>query len=144
VLQILPDLTLAIQIVLFLFFIWIMNVLLFRPTLKVLEEREQRIDGARSRAAQLEAGVEGAIERHTARVREARGAGEKGRAQLVQEALVEEERIASEGRAQAAETSARIRETIGREAASARVELEAQARQFASLITEQILGRKIA
>ena len=36
-LQILPDLTLAIQIILFLFFIWIMNVILFRPTLKVLE-----------------------------------------------------------------------------------------------------------
>jgi F-type H+-transporting ATPase subunit b len=144
VLQILPDLTLAIQIILFLLFIWIMNALLFKPTLKVLEERERRIDGARARAAQLEAGAEEAIARYAARVREARSEGEKARAALMQGALEEEERVASEGRGRAAETSARIRETIAREAAGAREDLERQARQFATLIAEQVLGRKVA
>jgi len=144
VLQILPDLTLAIQIVLFLIFIWVMNALLFRPTLQVLDQRKERIDGARERAGELETRIEEAVARHTARVREARSLGERERARLVQEAAAAEERIAGEGRERAAQATAQIRGAIVRDADAARAELEGRSREFAALIAEQVLGRRLA
>jgi F-type H+-transporting ATPase subunit b len=144
VLQILPDLTLAIQIVLFLLFIWVMNALLFRPTLQVLEDRQERIEWSRKRASELQARIEEAVAKYSGQVREARMNGERERARLVQEASVEEERVASEGRDRAARTTAEIRDRIAREAEVARGELEGRAREFGALIAEQVLGRRVA
>jgi F-type H+-transporting ATPase subunit b len=144
VLQILPDLTLVVQIVLFLIFMWVMNRLLFRPTLRVLEERDRQIQGARGKAADLETRVEAAIARYNESIREARVAGENERARFVREAMAEEERIANEGRAKAAEAMTRIQESIAQEAVTARAELKSRGREFAALITEQVLGRRIA
>ncbi len=143
-LQILPDLTLLLQIGLFLIFMWVMNRMLFRPTLRVLEERDRQIQGARRKAADLEARVEAAMSRYSASIREARVAGEEERVRFVREAIVEEERIANEGRAKAAETMTRIQVSIAREATAARTELESRAREFAALIAEQVLGRRVA
>lgn len=143
-LQILPDLTLVIQIGLFLLFIWVMNALLFRPTLRVIEDRQERIEGARKRAGELQERIEETVAKHTARIRDARMNGERERARLVQEATAEEERIASEGRERAARSTAEIRETIARDAGVARGELEGRAREFAALIAEQVLGRRVA
>ncbi len=143
-LQILPDLTLVIQIGLFLLFIWVMNALLFRPTLRVIEDRQERIEGARLRAGELQERIEETVAKHAAQIRDARMNGERERARLVQEATAEEERIASEGRERAARSTAEIREAIARDAGVARGELEGRAREFAALIAEQVLGRRVA
>ncbi len=143
-LQIVPDLTLPVLIVLFLIFIWVMNALLFRPTLQVLEERQERIEGSRKRAGELQGRIEDALAKQAAQVREARVNGERERARLLQEASAEEERIAAEGRDRAARTIEEIREAIAREAREARSELEGRALDFATLIAEQVLGRRVA
>ncbi|OGP83837.1 MAG: hypothetical protein A2Y95_10850 [Deltaproteobacteria bacterium RBG_13_65_10] len=143
-LQILPDLTLALQIGLFLIFMWIMNRMLFRPTLRVLEERERQIQGARGKAEDLQARVEAAMSRYGESIREARMTGEVERMRFVREAMGEEERIANEGRARAVETMKRIQENVAREAGIARTELDAKAREFAALIAEQVLGRSVS
>ncbi len=143
-LQILPDLTLLIQIALFLAFIWVMNRLLFRPALEVLEERDRQITGSREKANDLEARVSEAIASYEARLREARAEGERERVQLAQEAAQEEARIAAEGRTQAAQATEKIRAEIVRETTVASGELEGQAREFAALIAERALGRRVA
>lgn len=143
-LQILPDLTLLIQIGLFLVFIWVMNRLLFRPALGVLEERDQQIAGSREKAAELEARVAEAIASYEARIRETRAEAERERVRLTQEAAQEEARIAAEGREQASQATEKIRAAIASETSIARRELEGQARGFAALIAERTLGRRVA
>ncbi len=142
-LQILPDLTLLVQIVLFLCFMWAMNALLFRPARRVLEARDEEIAGGREKASALEARVEEAVEHYGRRIHEARALGERERARFLQEAAAEEARIAAEGRALAAEATARIEEELRREAASARGDLEGRAREFSALIAERVLGRRV-
>jgi len=144
VLQILPDLTLLIQVVLFLAFIWVMNRLLFRPAIVVLEERDRQIAGGREKAAALEARIAEAIASYEARLRQARAEAERERAVLLQEAAQEEARIAAEGRARAAEATEKIRAAIVEATGVARGELEGQARDFAALIAERALGRRVA
>lgn len=143
-LEIRPDLTLLIQILLFLIFMWTLNRLLFRPTLRVLEERDRQIAGGRREAADLEARISEAVSTYEGSIREARAQGEKGRARFVQEASVEEARIAREGRARAAEATEKIRTEISRETEKARSELEGRVREFADLIAERVLGRRVA
>ena len=142
-LQILPDLTLLIQIVLFLVFIGVMNRLLFRPALAVLEERDRQIAGSRDTAAELETRVSEAIASYEVRLREARSEGERERTRLTQEAAQEEARIGAEGRAQAAQATEKIRAAIARETQVASGELEGQVRQFAAMIAERALGRRV-
>ena len=143
-LQILPDLTLLIQIVIFLILVWAMNVLLFRPALGVLDERERQIEGSRQEAADLETRVSEGIDTYEERIREARARAEKERARLVQEAAAEESRIASEGRTRAAKATEKLRAEIARETTEAKSELESRVAEFAGLIAERALGRRVA
>jgi F-type H+-transporting ATPase subunit b len=143
VLQLVPDLTLLIQIVLFIAFIWAMNTLLFQPALRVLDERDKQIAGGKEKARALETRVEEAMARYATEIREARATGEQERHRLIQEAATEEGRNANAGRASAAEATTRIKESIARESAIAESELERRAREFAALIAERALGRRV-
>jgi len=144
VLEIRPDLTLLIQVVLFLIFMWTLNRTLFKPALRVLEERDRQIAGGRREAADLDARISETISTYEGSIREARAQGEKRRARLVQEASAEEARIAAAGRTRAAEATEKIRTEISRETREARVELEGRVTEFADLIAERALGRRVA
>ena len=143
-LEIRPDLTLLIQVVLFLIFMWTLNRTLFKPALRVLEERDRQIAGGRREAADLDARISETISTYEGSIREARAQGEKRRARLVQEASAEEARIAAAGRTRAAEATEKIRTEISRETREARVELEGRVTEFADLIAERALGRRVA
>lgn len=143
-LEIRPDLTLLIQVALFLIFMWTLNRTLFKPALRVLEERDRQIAGGRREAADLDARISETISTYEGSIREARAQGEKRRARLVQEASAEEARIAAAGRTRAAEATEKIRTEISRETREARVELEGRVTEFADLIAERALGRRVA
>ncbi len=143
-LEILPDLTLLIQIAIFLIFMWALNRLLFRPAVRVLEERDRQIAGGRREAADLDARISEVMSTYERGIREARAEGEKARAGLAQEGAAEEARIAAAGRAHAAEATEKIRREISRETKEARSELEGRVREFADLIAERALGRRVA
>ena len=143
-LEIRPDLTLLIQIGLFLIFMWTLNRTLFKPALRVLEERDHRIAGGRREAADLDARISETMSTYESSIREARAQGEKMRARFVQEASAEEARIAAAGRTRAAEATEKIRAEISRETRDARSELEGRVAEFADLIAERALGRRVA
>src|SRR5690606_37870075 len=72
--------------VLFIVLVPLLNALLFRPLLRVLEERSQRIEGARARAAQLSARAAELVAKHEEAVRQVREVAQRERAQAVEEA----------------------------------------------------------
>jgi hypothetical protein len=73
-LSIFPDgVHLAILIVAFLGLVFPVNALLVRPLLRTLEERAQRIEGARDRAAELSRQADESLARHRSAIEAAGG-----------------------------------------------------------------------
>jgi F-type H+-transporting ATPase subunit b len=137
------DGSLFIQMVNFLFLIWIMNVILYKPIRNVLVRRKEKMGGLELNIATA---VNDAKEKEKAFVngiKEARSRGMKKKDEMIQEAAQEEKRIVEEINQKAQANMMEIREKISREAESVQASLQKEIDSFAHAIGEKILGRAI-
>jgi F-type H+-transporting ATPase subunit b len=144
-LQIVPDpVRLLLLLGLFLVLIPILNGLVFRPLLGVLEERERRIEGARSQASALAGQAGELVERHDGAVRSVREAANAERAATVEEARRAHQRALAEARAHAEQQMAGTRGEVAAAVEAARSSLRREAEPLAREAAERLLGRKLA
>ncbi len=73
--------TLLIQLLNFLLLMFLLNRILFRPMLKVLEERRARTEGRRKQAAQLDVDAQAIWDDYQKRVHAAKAEADRDRAQ---------------------------------------------------------------
>jgi F-type H+-transporting ATPase subunit b len=144
-LEIIPDPTKLIALLLlFVILVPVLNNLLFKPLLAVLDEREQRIDGARTRATELAQQAAALVARHDEAIRQARETAQAERARVVEAARSSHQSAIGEARSGAESEIAAARSEIERAAASVRASLGAEAEPLARDIAARLLGRSAA
>jgi len=130
-----------IQIINFVFLIWILNTVLFIPIRKVLRQRNEKIAGlennidtytrdSREKDASFELGI-----------KDARRRGVQEKDALLLTAAEEEKKIIAGINAKAQAEIAAIREKIAKDAAHVRETLQKEIEGFAEEIERKILGR---
>ena len=144
-LELTPDLFItAILLVAFVAIVFPLNALIFRPLFQVIDERENKIDGSRRRAASVEVQAQAALARYQDAVREAR-----------EESMLERRAQLETARADLLATTRRAKEEAERELEHAREGLEASlsegretlragSEELARLGAERILGRSLS
>ena len=138
------DLSLVVQIVLFLVFWAIMCRVLFAPMGRLMEERERRTGGTQLQArAMLDEGKQLQAE-YEAEIAKARAEGEALKSQIRAEAARARDLIITQGHEAAAERSQSMRGEIRRELESARQTIIGQAESLAQDMAEKVLGRKVS
>jgi F-type H+-transporting ATPase subunit b len=142
--QLVPDGTLFFHIVLIVLMVFILNVTLFRPVNKILEDRERRTHGRSGEAQEILRRVEASVEKYERSLREARAEGYQ---------LLERQRADAMSQRQSQVSS--LREELGRrveeeksaiqhQAQDARAGLAGDTTRMAGEISRQILGRPVA
>jgi F0F1-type ATP synthase membrane subunit b/b' len=128
---------------LFLLVAFILTQWLWKPYLRVREERVSRVDGFRSEAERLEKEATTRLARVEAQLAEARRAGSAERARTRAEAQAHEARLSAEAQAAAqralAEARAKVEAALGAE----RGRLQERAGKLGREITERVLGRPV-
>ena len=138
-----PDGSVLIQIVNFVFTIWVLNLLLYKPIRKILKQRKEKIDGLE---LSIETSTKDAAQKDeafAAGIKEARARGVEKKNALVQEATDEEKSIIADINKKAQAELAQIKESIKKEADVARDSLQKEVDGFADQISEKILGRAV-
>ncbi len=137
-----PRLLLAL-IALFVLLIAPANALVFKPLLRVLDERDARIAGTRTKAERLEQAAAALLARYEQAVRETREEGERGRRALLTDVRAEVQREISAARREAEGRLERARGEIAASLESARGTLRGQAQDLARQAASQVLGRAL-
>ena len=138
-----PDGSIIIQIVNFLFTIWVLNVLLYRPIRKILTQRKEKVDGLELSIETSNNDVREKDDAFAAGIKEARASGFKEKNALLQQAADEEKSIIADINSKAQAELTQIREKIKKDAEVARGSLETQIDDFANQISQKILGRAV-
>lgn len=135
------DASVFIQIVNFIFLIFVLNIVLYKPIRKVLTQRKEKITG-------LEQGIDAADrdakekdDAFMSGVKDARVNGLKEKEILSQEASGEEKKILEKINKKAQEDLAEVREKIAKNAESVSKSLHQELDVFANEIGQKILGR---
>ncbi len=137
------DLTFVVQTVLFIGLTLILKPVLFDPMLKLFEEREKRIDGAKLQARRIDEKSSTALARYEAEMAKARAAAGTEREKIRAEALKREQEILSAVRTSTAKVVDDGKRAAQAEAQRARAALKADATSMARELAGRVLGREV-
>ncbi|UCE86392.1 MAG: hypothetical protein JSU66_01220 [Deltaproteobacteria bacterium] len=141
-LEIIPDPSVLIPLIVgFAILVPIINQLLLRPLLGVLEERDEKIAGARQRAEKIAVEADAMESRYRQAVDDVRTHAEQERQAELSGARSEETERVRGARAEAESRLEAARSEIGAALETARASLRASAEELARQAAQQILGR---
>ena len=143
-LELMPDpIVTAVLLTAFIVIIFPLNRLIFQPLMKIMDEREERIDGARARAAEVEQQAEDSLNRYRETLRAAHDQATEQRRVRINEAREQLLGVTGRAKEDAELELTRAREALSASLGEAQDSLRAAAGDLASLAAERILGRSL-
>jgi F-type H+-transporting ATPase subunit b len=137
------DGSIIIQIVNFIFLIWVLNIILYKPIRNILLQRKERVADLEQSIEASRRDVEEKDEAFSLGIKEAKAKGLKGKEGLLQIASEEERKIIEKINEKAQADIANVRVKIAEDAESARKSLQQEVDTFADAIAQKILGRTV-
>lgn len=141
--QLVPDGTLFFHIILIVLMVFILNVTLFRPINRILEDRERRTSGRSGEAQEILRRVESNMGTYERSLREARAEGYQLLERQRAEAMSRRQGELSGLRDELNRTVEEEKNAILTQAQHAQASLEGDTRRIAGEISHQILGRPV-
>ncbi len=123
--------------------LFILNRLLYKPLLKVLKEREERIDGSLKAAAKSDKDVEEGLSSYEKKIKEAALKGTEAKNKIKQEGLEREKEVIEAARASAAVELGKMQTELEKSKRAALESLKGEAGSISRNIAEKILERKL-
>jgi F-type H+-transporting ATPase subunit b len=136
--------TFFIQAVNFFLLIFILNKILYKPILKMLDEREARIGGGQQQAKKLLGEVDALLADYNQNLYRAKIDAMNTKNAARGQASEQANGIIADARKKADEIIDEVQQEMAKEIAQAKKELEPELDVMAATIAQQILGRKVA
>jgi F-type H+-transporting ATPase subunit b len=140
---VMPDESLFIQIANFIFLIWILNVLLYRPIRKILIQRKEKLSNLEQNIETLSSDAHEKDSEFSTGIKDARARGMKEKEALMQAAADQEREVIEKINKKAQADLAEVRKKIAKDAEAVRASLQQEIDAFAEAIGEKIIGRAI-
>ncbi len=135
------DGSLFIQIINFLFLIWALNFVLYKPIRNILIQRKEKVAGLEQNIDACNKEIQEKDDAFISGLKEARVNGTKEKEALIQAAADEEKKIIEEINKKAQADFAEVRERVAKDAEIVRVALQKELDNIATAISHKILGR---
>ena len=140
---VIPDASLFVQIANFLFIVWILNVILYKPIRNMLIQRKEKITDFENNIEGLNKDAKDKDDAFLEGIKEARDKGLSKKGSLIQAAADEEKDIIEKINQKAQADLAEVRDKIARDTEQVRESLQKEIDSFANAIGEKILGRAV-
>jgi F-type H+-transporting ATPase subunit b len=137
------DATFLVQLVLFVGLTLFLKPMLFDPMLKLFEERERRIDGAKLQARRIDEKSSAALVEYETAMAKARASANVDRDRIRAEGVKREQEILAQVRASTTQVIEAGKQKAKVEAERARAQLKAEASTLARHVAARVLGREV-
>jgi len=137
------NLTLFIQMANFLVLIVILNYLLYKPILSILDKRKQRLDESDDEIKRLNLTVEQKAAEYEEKLRQAKQGALDKKGEILKEAADSAKAIIDEKRSKIPAMLAEFQTRVSQEVEGARQVLKGQSRKISAEIAEKVLGRSL-
>lgn len=137
------NITLLIQMLNFLVFLFLMNLILYRPIRRVVAQRRQFMADRQEEIDRADSEALAAVQEFNARIQEARAEGRRKIQELKVAAYEQEKDLLQEASDRAAGQLQEMRAQVRKDVAAAREELSGQVRSFSVELAQKILGRSL-
>ena len=136
--------TLLVQMINFLILMVVLDKILYKPILKILDERDERISGGQEKTKDLQERGDVMFKEYNAKLHDAKVDALSVQCAARKEAQTDSNAIIDEARKQAEDIVAEMRVQMAQEIERAKQEIEPELKELAATIAQQVLGRKVA
>ena len=140
---VIPNISAIIQIANFLVLIWVLNIILYRPIRKIIQQRKEKVQSFETTIETYHSDIQEKDEAFITGLKAARAKGLNQKDALLQEGNDEEKKLIENVNANAQAELSEVREKIARDVEATRVSLQEKIDEFADDITQKILGRTV-
>jgi len=123
----------------FLVLVYVLNIILFKPLLRIFKEREEGVKGSLDAAKEMDRKKEEGLEKMNKELSGARQKAKDVFEKLREDALGKQKSLLSDAEAQASAMLRGAREELKAEAEKARVSLKADAEKFSDEIVRKLV-----
>ncbi len=141
--MIMPDYTLFLQLANFLFLLFILNIILYRPVRQIVGKRKAEIDGLQHSVSELEGNADRFAEELEESKAKARRMGNQEKETLKHQGLEEIKTLLKEAASASGERMGQGRREMEKKLLEARGALEKELNLFSKELAEKILGRSV-
>jgi len=142
--ELLPNETLFFQIGIFLFTFIVLNFLVFRPVLRLIDRRKALTVGAEHDAEVLQEKTQAMMDTHQQKLQEARVQGLSLKEKSKKEGEAEAATISTQAQREHEAALEKTRAEISQQSKEAQLKLRSLSRDLSREMAEKLLGRKVA
>jgi F-type H+-transporting ATPase subunit b len=137
------DWTLWMQMINFLVLLFILNHLLYKPILKILDERKKKVNDAADAVKELERSSEEKLARYHEQIQDAKIQALSKKEEIKAAGMNDGNGLIDQAKEESDKVLLQARDDIKKEAAMAREALRRQSQEMATTIAEKLLGRSL-
>ena len=133
-----------VQMFNFLLLMFVLNKILYKPILKILEEREKKISEGQQEVKDLAAQGNKLVATYNEKLQAAKVEAMASKANARKQAVEQVNAVIQDARGKAEQEILQVRQRVASEIETAKKQLEPELASMAATIAEQVLGRKVA
>lgn len=140
---VIPDYTLLIQIVTFLILIYVLNILLYKPVLGIIDRRKKQIEESENEIKLFNESVDKKVSEYEEKLKQAKSNASELKKEMIQEGNGQAKSIVDAVRAEIPLMTQEFQQKMDKEMQAARQILNNQSQKLSLEIAEKVLGRSV-
>jgi F-type H+-transporting ATPase subunit b len=143
VVTVIPDLTIFIQMIIFLALIFILNILLYKPILSVIERRKKHIDELENEIRLFNESVDKRAAEYEEKLKLAKANASELKKEIIKEGADQAKVIVDAVRNEIPIMMQEFQQKMNKEVEVARQTLDGQSRRLSLEIAQKVMGRSV-
>ncbi len=140
---VIPDYTIFIQMATFLVSIVILNILLYKPVLRIIDQRKKQLEEAENEIKLFNESVDKKASEYEEKLKQAKTNASELKKEIIQEGSTQAKSVVDAVRAEIPTMTQEAQQKMDQEMQAARQILDNQSRKLSVEIAEKVLGRSV-
>ena len=141
--SVIPDYTIFIQIVTFIALIYILNVLLFKPILSIIDRRKKQLEELENEIKLFNESVDKRAAEYEEKLKSAKANASELKKEIIKEGADQARKIIDAVRNEIPVMAQGVQQKMDKEIQAARQILNSQSRNLSLEIAQKVLGRRV-
>ena len=140
---VIPDYTLLIQMVIFLSLIFVLNFLLYKPILSIIERRKKQLEESENEIKLFNESVEKRVAEYEEKLKQAKIKGSELKKEIIQEGINQAKYIVDVVRNEIPVIAREFQQQMDKEVEKAKLILDSHSKKLSLEIAQKVLGRPV-
>jgi F-type H+-transporting ATPase subunit b len=141
--NVIPDITLLYQMAIFLALVFVLNILLYKPILKIIDRRKKQLDELENEIKLFNDSVDKKASEYEEKLKQAKASASELKKEIILEGNEQAKKIVDAVRGEIPALTQQFQQKIDKEITAARKILDEQSKKISVDIAQKVLGRSV-